>query len=79
IRQAFETLDKALEARLAAKLSGSEVVDFKPPSETEFAAAVAKDMAGGFTKLPEVRLLMYIIPLVAVLVVVAVLLKNCGG
>lgn len=79
IRQAFETLDKALEARLAAKSSGSEVVDFKPPSETEFAAAVAKDMAGGLTKVPEIRLLMYIIPLVAVLVLAAVLLNSCGG
>jgi len=79
IRQAFEVLDKALEARLAAKASGSEVVDFKPPSETEFAAAVAKDMAGGLTKMPEVRLLMYIIPLVAVLVLLAVLFRGCSG
>lgn len=79
IRQAFEVLDKALEARLAAKASGSEVVDFKPPSETEFAAAVAKDMAGGLTKIPEVRLLMYIIPLVAVLVLLAVLFRGCSG
>lgn len=79
IRQAFEVLDKALEARLAAKASGSEVVDFKPPSETEFAAAVAKDMAGGLTKIPEVRLLMYIIPLVTVLVLLAVLFRGCSG
>jgi carbon monoxide dehydrogenase subunit G len=79
IRQAFEVLDKALEARLAAKASGSEVVDFKPPSETEFAAAVAKDMAGGLTKISEVRLLMYIIPLVAVLVLLAVLFRGCSG
>lgn len=79
IRQAFEVLDKALEARLAAKASGSEVVDFKPPSETEFAAAVAKDMAGGLTKIPEVRLLLYIIPLVAVLVLLAVLFRGCSG
>lgn len=79
IRQAFEVLDKALEARLAAKASGSEVVDFKPPSETEFAAAVAKDMAGGLTKVPEIRLLMYIIPLVAVLVLLAVLFRGCSG
>ncbi|MEW6504466.1 MAG: carbon monoxide dehydrogenase subunit G [Chloroflexota bacterium] len=79
IRQAFEVLDKALEARLAANASGSEVVDFKPPSETEFAAAVAKDMAGGLTKIPEVRLLMYIIPLVAVLVLLAVLFRGCSG
>ncbi len=79
IRQAFEVLDKALEARLAAKASGSEVVDFKPPSETEFAAAVAKDMAGGLTKIPEVRLLMYIIPLVTVLVLLAILFRGCSG
>ncbi len=79
IRQAFEVLDKALEARLAAKASGSEVVDFRPPSETEFAAAVAKDMAGGLTKIPEVRLLMYIIPLVTVLVILAVLFRGCSG
>jgi len=79
IRQAFELLDKALEARLAAKASGSEVGDFKPPSETEFAAAVAKDMAGGLTKIPEVRLLMYIIPLVTVLVILAVLFRGCSG
>jgi carbon monoxide dehydrogenase subunit G len=43
IRQAFETLDMALEARLAAKTTG-QAVDFKPPTETQFAAEVAKGM-----------------------------------
>jgi hypothetical protein len=74
IRTAFETLDQALEARLAAKASGSEVVDFKPPTQTEFAANVAKDMVGGLTKVPELRLLLYIIPLVIVLLIVALIL-----
>jgi carbon monoxide dehydrogenase subunit G len=74
IRTAFETLDKALEARLAAKESGSEVVDFKAPTQTEFAASVAKDMVGGFTKVPELRLVLYIVPVVIVLVILALLL-----
>lgn len=74
IRTAFETLDKALEARLAAKATGSEVVDFKAPTQTEFAASVAKDMAGGLTKVAEVRMLLYIIPVIIVLVIVALLL-----
>ncbi len=74
IRTAFETLDKALEARLAAKKSGSEVVDFKPPTQTEFAASVAKDMVGGLSKVPELRLLLYIIPVVVVLLILALIL-----
>ncbi len=78
IRTAFETLDKALEARLAAKSSGSEV-DFKPPTQTQFASSVAKDMFGGLTKIPEIRLLLYILPLVMVLIIIALVLKNCGG
>ncbi len=74
IRTAFETLDKALEARLAAKATGSEVVDFKAPTQTEFAASVAKDMAGGLTKVPEVRMLLYIIPVIIVLTIIALVL-----
>jgi len=45
LRQGLETVNNALKARVAAK-AGAEKVEFKPPSETEFAAAVAKDMAG---------------------------------
>jgi len=71
IKQAFETLDKALEARLAAKAAGSEKVDFTPPSEVEFAAAVTKDMAKGLTSIPEVRMLMYVIPAVIIMIVLA--------
>ncbi|MHB0988763.1 MAG: SRPBCC family protein [Bellilinea sp.] len=73
IRSAFETLDKALEARLAAKKTGTEV-NFTPPTQTEFATGVAKDMVGGFTKVPELRLILYILPVVAVLVILALIL-----
>jgi carbon monoxide dehydrogenase subunit G len=46
-RQGLESLNKALEARIAPQAEGveSEKVEYKPPSEAEFAAAVVKDMA----------------------------------
>jgi len=75
VKQAFETLDKALEARLAAK-SGTAPVEFKPPTETEFAKAVAKDMAGGLTSVAEVRMLLYVIPVAIVLALLAFLLAK---
>jgi carbon monoxide dehydrogenase subunit G len=43
-RQGLETLNKALQARKTAKAEGHKV-EFTPPTETEFAVAVAKDMA----------------------------------
>jgi len=76
IKQAFETLDKALEARLAAKQTGSTTVDFKPPSEVQFAAAVTKDMAKGFTSIPEVRMLLYGIPVVVIVFLIAYFLTR---
>ena len=45
IGQALDTLNQALKARLAAKATG-QAVEYQPPSETAFAASVAKDMAG---------------------------------
>ena len=77
IRQGFEVFDKALEARLAAK--AGEQVDFKPPSETEFAAAVAKDVAKSWTQIAEVRMLMYVIPVGIVLALLGLLLSQCSG
>ncbi len=76
IKQAFETLDKALEARLAAKATGSETVNFTPPTEVEFAAAVTKDMAKGLTSIAEVRMLMYVIPAVIIMIILAFLLSR---
>jgi carbon monoxide dehydrogenase subunit G len=43
IRQGLEVLNKALEARIAVQTC-AEGVQFKPPSEAQFAAKVAKDM-----------------------------------
>jgi len=43
IRQGLDVLNKALEARITAKCEGGGV-KFKPPSEAQFAASVAKDM-----------------------------------
>jgi carbon monoxide dehydrogenase subunit G len=46
-RQGLETLNHALQARRKGEVEGREI-DFTPPSEAEFALAVAKDMAGEF-------------------------------
>jgi hypothetical protein len=44
IAQGLESLNNALKARLQAEEEGVEVA-YTPPSEAEFAAAVARDMA----------------------------------
>ena len=46
IRQGLDVLDAAIKARAGAK-ADSKAAAYTPPSETEFAAAVVKDMAGG--------------------------------
>jgi carbon monoxide dehydrogenase subunit G len=76
IRQGLEALNKALEARGAAK-SGGQEVEYKPPSEAEFAAAVAKDMAGEV--LLSSRLIGVAVAVVIVIVIVAVILIGRGG
>lgn len=52
-RQGLETLNQALQARKTAKAEGREI-EYTPPSEAEFAVAVAKDMAAELF-LPENR------------------------
>jgi hypothetical protein len=78
IKQGFESLDKALEARMAAKATGSTVSEYSSQTETEFAKTVAKDVAGGLTSVAEVRMLMYIIPVGVVALIIALALKGCG-
>jgi len=73
MRQGLETLNQTLEARVAAKTEGKEV-DHKPPSESEFAAAVAKDMAGQM--LTPARLAVIIIAILVIVVLIAVILMN---
>jgi len=75
IRQGLETLNKALETRVAK--SESQEVEYKPPSETEFAAAVAKDMAGEM--LSSSRMIWIAVAVVIVIVIVAVILISRGG
>jgi len=46
-RQGLESLNRALEARMAPKIEGAEEaekIECQPPSEVEFATAVAKDV-----------------------------------
>jgi carbon monoxide dehydrogenase subunit G len=77
IRQGLEALNKALEARVAAKSEGKENVEYSAPSEAEFAAAVAKDMAGEV--LSSSRMIWIAIAVVIVIVIVAVTLISRGG
>jgi uncharacterized protein len=77
IKQAFDTLDKALEARLAAKKG--ETVDFKPPAETEFAKDVAKDVAKSWMQIAEVRMVLYVVPVAIVIALIALTLSRCSG
>jgi len=71
IRQGLETLNKALQARIAIKTGGEEV-EYKPPSEGEFAAAVVKDMAG--EALSSSRTIWIAVAVVIVIVIVALIL-----
>ena len=70
-RQGLETLNKALQARKQGEVEGQEV-EFTPPSETEFAAAVAKDMAREM--LPPAQSVGIIIAVVAAVLIVVLLL-----
>jgi len=74
IRQGFESLDRALEARLAS--NEGKQVDFKAPTEIDFAKGVAKDMRKDLLKVPEVRMVLYVVPVALVLVLVAFLLSR---
>jgi hypothetical protein len=76
IRQGLETLNKALETRVA-KSEGQEEAEYKPPSETEFAAAVAKDMAGEM--LSSSQMLWIVVAVVIVVIIAAVILMSRGG
>jgi len=69
IRQGLETQDQVLQARVAAKSEGKEV-EYTPPSEGEFMAAVAKDMAG---EVFSSRTTWIVIAIIALLVIVAVI------
>lgn len=76
LRQGLDTLNQALQARVAAQESGEEV-EFTPPTETEFAASVAKDMAGevfSYSRVTWIAIVIFII-----IIIVAVILISRGG
>jgi carbon monoxide dehydrogenase subunit G len=75
-RQGLEALNKALEARMAAKSAGREV-EYTPPSEVQFAAAVARDVAGEI--LSPSPLIWVALAIVIVIAIVAVILISTGG
>jgi carbon monoxide dehydrogenase subunit G len=76
VRQGVEALDKALQARVAARAE-NRAVDYKPPTEAEFAGAVARDVAGGALSSPKVRMALYVILVIIALVVLVLILSRC--
>ena len=80
VKQGLAALDKALEARVAA--SAGQAVDYTPPTEAEFAVAVAKDVAGDLKARalasPEGRIILYVVPLIVVLIILAIILSRCA-
>jgi carbon monoxide dehydrogenase subunit G len=77
IRQGLETLNKALEMRVA-KSEGQEEVEYKPPSEAGFAAAVAKDMAGEMLS-PSWMIWIAVAVVIVVVIVAVIWLSMRGG
>jgi hypothetical protein len=75
MRQVFESLDNALVERVAAKAEGRQA-DYKPPSEVEFAAAVAKDMSKGLLDIAEVRMVLYVVPIGILLALIGYILSR---
>ena len=71
INQGLESINNALRARLQAEAEGTEV-DYVPPTEAEFAAAVAQDVAKEYLPSPQV-LGMVLAALAAFLLVVFLL------
>ena len=69
INQGLESLNNALKAQQRAEAGGVEV-EYTPPTEAEFAAAVAKDMAGEM--LPPPQTIGIILAIVAVVVILAI-------
>ena len=73
LKQGLDSLNQALIARLAAEDSG-EAVKYEAPSETEFASAVAKDMAG--EALSSTRLWWIVGAIIVVLIIIAIVVLN---
>ena len=71
ISQAFDTLDRVLAEQVAAEVEGRKA-EYQEASEAEYAAAVAKDMVGGFFSLPWVKWLLVGL----ILIIISLILIN---
>jgi carbon monoxide dehydrogenase subunit G len=76
INQGLDTLDQALQARIGADSDQGEI-EYKPPSETEFAASVAKDMAGSVFSSQWVTWIA--IAVVVILIILVIVFMSRGG
>jgi carbon monoxide dehydrogenase subunit G len=76
IGQGLDSLNNALKARLQAEAGGEEV-EYVPPTEAEFAAAVARDVAGEM--LPPPQTLGLILAVVAVVLLIGYWLGSRRG
>ncbi len=79
MRQGLEALNRALQARVAAKAEDQEEIEYEAPSEAEFAAAVAKDMAGEVLSSARTRMILIALAVAIVVVIVAVIWISRGG
>jgi uncharacterized protein len=78
IRAAFDSLDKVLAARLAAKESGGEV-EYQAPTEAEFAKSVASDMASSMFSGSKGRIMLYVGAVLVVVLLLALIFSRAGG
>jgi carbon monoxide dehydrogenase subunit G len=77
IRQGLDAMDMALQARVAAKAEG-KAVEYTPPTETEFAAAVAKDMAGQALSSRTLWIIIAVIVILAIVIAIYISRTNGG-
>jgi carbon monoxide dehydrogenase subunit G len=75
LKQGLDSINQALIANLDSEQTG-EAVEYEAPSEAEFAASVAKDMAG--EALSSRRLWWIVGAIIVVLIILAVVLLNQG-
>lgn len=77
IRQGLEAMNAALQARVAAKTTGEQVM-YEAPSEGRFMAAVAKDMAGEMFTPSRIAWIVFAV-LVIFAIVVLIFIGSGGG
>lgn len=78
LKQALETLNQALQARLAAAAEG-RAVETAPPSQAEFATAVAKDVLKTAAASRQTRWALIAVGLIILFVAIALILSRLGG